>query len=239
MKRDALCNESINRRRSVPTSPNFSLSPPFRRTIQSYRTLPIVTHRAYIDIEMDDSTLGRIVFGLFGEIAPKAVENFVALCNCDHGKGKLTGKDLCYKNSPIHRVIPNFGLQGGDFTHFDGRGGESIYQNNVGTYFNDEALGQVKHNRAYMVSNVNDGKGKKNTNRSQFFINTVKTQWLDKTHQIFGMILEGKSVITEIEKVGTHGGIPTKKIMIVNSGTLPIKPDVDSKPRLISEKLEL
>ena len=34
--------------------------------------------------------------------------------------------------------------------------------------------------------------GKKNSNRSQFFVNTVKTQWLDGKSEIFGMVLEGK-----------------------------------------------
>lgn len=61
-----------------------------------------------MDITMDGEPLGRIVFGLFGEIAPKAVENFYHLCKCDKGKAPRTGKDLCYKNSVIHRVIPNF-----------------------------------------------------------------------------------------------------------------------------------
>ena len=74
--------------------------------------LPVVTNRAYLDIQIDGEKVGRIVLGLFGEIAPKAVENFVGLCKCDRGKAKLTGKDLCYKGSKIHRVIPNFMFQG-------------------------------------------------------------------------------------------------------------------------------
>ncbi len=61
-----------------------------------------------MDITVDGEALGRIVFGLFGEIAPKAVENFFHLCKCDKGPAPRTGKDLCYKNSIIHRVIPNF-----------------------------------------------------------------------------------------------------------------------------------
>lgn len=199
-------------------------------SLVSISTLPVVTHRAFFDIEMDGETLGRIVVGLFGEEAPKAVENFVALCNCDHGQGKLTGKDLCYKGSKIHRVIPNFMFQGGDFTHGDGTGGESIWGGN----FEDESL-HLKHNRRYMLSMANSGK--KNTNRSQWFINTVKTQWLDGKNGVFGMVLEGKAVITEIEKVGTHGGIPKANIVIVNSGSLPVTEE-DATRRFVSEPLE-
>eukprot|EP00934_Nitzschia_sp_Nitz4_P005508 Nitzschia sp. Nitz4//scaffold46_size129759//82360//83145//NITZ4_003511-RA/size129759-augustus-gene-0.11-mRNA-1//1//CDS//3329552625//5498//frame0 len=194
-------------------------------------TLPVVTHRAYLDIEIDGNKVGRIVVGLFGQVAPKAAENFAALCACDHGKGKITGKDLCYKGSKIHRVIPNFMIQGGDFTHGDGTGGESIWGGN----FEDESL-HLKHNRHYMLCMANSGK--KNTNRSQWYINTVKTQWLDGKSEVFGMVLEGKSVITEIEKMGTLIGKTRGDVVITNSGVLPVT-DADATPRLVSERLEL
>lgn len=197
-------------------------------------TLPIVTERVFMEFSMDDKVIGRIVFGLFGEIAPKAVENFSSLCKCDlDRKAPRTGKDLCYKNSIIHRVIPNFLIQGGDYTHGDGTGGESIFDG--GLPFEDESF-VVKHNRKYLLSMANDGKGKPNTNRSQFFINTVKTQWLDGKNEVFGMVLEGLDLIKSIEKKGTHGGTTLSSIRIVDSGSVPLL-SKDSTPRLVSEPL--
>lgn len=180
--------------------------------------LPRITHRVFFNIDLDGEDAGTIVFGLFGEIAPMAVENFRSLALCNKGKGKITGKDLCYKGSKFHRVYPNYFMQGGDFTHGDGTGGESIY----GEHFKDESF-EVPLNRTMLLAMSN--RGKPDSNGSQFFINTGKLQWLNNKHVAFGMVLEGRDIVERIERRGTYGGIPTESITISDCGEHPLKPE--------------
>lgn len=127
-----------------------------------------ITHRVFLDVDMDDQRLGRIVIGLFGTVVPKTSENFRALCTGEKGMG-TSGKPLHYKKTPFHRIIPGFMIQGGDIVKGDGKGGESIY----GGTFPDENF-KLRHSHAGVVSMVNSGP---NSNGSQFFITTVKASW--------------------------------------------------------------
>lgn len=82
--------------------------------------------KVFFDLAIAGKKSGRLVFELFNDAVPKTAENFRALCTGEKGTGG-SGKPLHFKDSIFHRVIPEFMAQGGDFTRFNGTGGESIY----------------------------------------------------------------------------------------------------------------
>lgn len=141
---------------------------------------------------------GLISIKLFGDHAPKTVENFVGLAEgtkefLDHETRQPATRPF-YDGLVFHRIIAGFMLQGGD-PQGDGRGGP-------GFEFEDEFHPDLQFDRPYLLAMANAGP---NTNGSQFFITLAPTTWLTRKHTIFGEVVDGDSraVVDAIGAVST------------------------------------
>ena len=114
-------------------------------------SIPKKNGDVFLDIEVDQKYIGRICIKLFYDTNPICSENFRALCTGE--KTNSNNLQMHYKNSPFHRIIPQFMIQGGDFTKLNGTGGESIY----GVKFKDENFTR-KHTKKGLLSMANAGK---------------------------------------------------------------------------------
>ena len=164
---------------------------------------------------LDPAPAERIVVELFEAAAPTCVANFVALCTGTKGKAKGSGLPLHYKGSVLHRIVPGFMVQGGDFTHGNGAGGESIW----GAPFKDdkEAL-KVKVDSAGLLAMSNTGK---NSNGSQFFFTLAAAPKLTGKHCVFGRVVEGMEVLQAVASVEIAGEKPMVEVRIADCGLLP------------------
>jgi peptidylprolyl isomerase len=168
-------------------------------------------------VHVGGTAAGRIEFTLRKDVVPKTAENFRALCTGERGKG-VGGKRLHFKGSVLHRVIPGFMAQGGDFTKGDGTGGESIYGKKFGdcprcthrTMYrrapkptNARAVApcppgdenfKLKHNGRGVLSMANRGV---HTNASQFFLCFGATPHLNGKHVVFGELTRGLDVLAK------------------------------------------
>merc|ERR1711959_102268 len=171
----------------------------------------------FFDMTIGGQPAGRIEMTLRADVVPKTAENFRALCTGEMGMGQ-SGKPLHFKGSSFHRVISDFMCQGGDFTRGNGTGGESIY----GEKFADENF-TLKHTGPGVLSMANAGPG---TNGSQFFLCTVKTDWLDGKHCVFGRVISGMEHVTAIENCETEQDRPLEDVTIADCGQLEEKDHV-------------
>lgn len=165
---------------------------------------------------------GDIVVNLFGDHAPRTVQNFTGLADgsqawTDPATGK-PGEGPLYTDVVFHRIIPNFMIQGGDPLG-QGIGGP-------GYNFDDEIHPELNFNAPYILAMANAGlrrnaiTGKaEGTNGSQFFITTDPTPWLQGKHTIFGEVADdaSRAVVDEIAGVRTGAGDRPVEPVVISS----------------------
>ncbi len=146
---------------------------------------------------------GDIVLELFEDDAPNTVASFISLVN----KG-------FYKNVVFHRVLPNFMAQGGDPTG-TGTGGP-------GYVFDCECY--KPDYRRHFRGSISMANAGPNTNGSQFFLTFVPTSMLDGRHTVFGRIVSGMNVLSEINRVDPEKENQREPDMILEAKVLRSRP---------------
>jgi len=176
-------------------------------TISVKEAQPKITSRCFLDISIGGTRAGRLDIELYGEVAPKAAENFRALCTGEKGFG--------YQGSSFFKILEGLALQGGDI---DGKGlGHSIY----GPSFPHDNYA-IAHNVAGLLSMVNTGVGgSSGTSDSRFLIQPIDDAgFLDGRYEAFGRVYQGMDVIQKINavRVGGNKKVPVDKVSIDAAG---------------------
>lgn len=161
------------------------------------------------------TSMGTFQIVLHTDSIPITTGNFITLVQSNYYDGTI-----------FHRVIDNFMNQGGDPTG-TGTGGP-------GYTIQDEFHPDFLHDTAGILSMANTGQP--NTGGSQFFITTVPTPWLDNAHSVFGKVIQGYSVVNDINEVATNAqDRPLTDVVIDSIRILPTPPPVGLSEKKLTQ----
>lgn len=187
---------------------------------------PFVTDLVYMDVEIDGKPIGRIVYGMFGEVTPITTTNFIGLATHEAGYG--------YKGSTFFKSSwKGYSILGGHFQIGNKTYGQSFY----GNEFDDENH-ILKHYGPGWVSTNNRAP---NTNGAGFQIMVNEHdgfyEWWDTHYVVFGVVLEGMKIVYEISRLEMDKlyRVFLSDVVVVDSGILPLKKkfQVPKKPMRI------
>lgn len=141
-----------------------------------------------------DTSAGEFTIELDAARAPATVNSFVFLSRYRY-----------YEGVSFHRIIPGFVIQGGDAV------GEPPGTGGPGYSFPDE----LPEEGEYEIGSVAMANSGPNTNGSQFFVVTGESgAALPPDYNLFGTVVAGLDVVSEIEAAGTASGVPSEDIVI-------------------------
>jgi len=152
-----------------------------------------------------ETSEGTIRIGLYSELSPKSVENFLSYVRSGHYVGTI-----------FHRVIPDFMIQGGGLD-------ANLVEKPTDPPIRNEARNNLRNSRGTVALARRDDP---DSATSQFFINVQNNHRLDfgiagAGYAVFGKVLEGMEVVDRIARVptqaqGPHANVPVQPVTIVN-----------------------
>ncbi len=141
---------------------------------------------------------GAMTAFLFPERAPRTVNNFVCLARYHYYDGLV-----------FHRIIRDFMIQGG-CPEGSGRGGP-------GYRFADELPDPGR----YEIGSLAMANAGPNTNGSQFFIvSGAHGVTLPPNYSLFGKLIDGFDVLSELQKVPTGSADRPKQDVVIDTVTI-------------------
>lgn len=176
--------------------------------IPLYKGNPVV----YLDFSVDNVPQGRVVIQLRKDVAPRAAENFRALCTGEKGYG--------YHGCRVHSIVPGQYIVTGDYQYGNGEGGASIY----GEPFPDE-VNPLRHIGPGILSMTSRTP---NENNSTFFISLARAPIQDGRYMVFGNVVSGMEVLHVLERLGTWKGATEKNVRISGSGQLKLSAEAEA-----------
>jgi cyclophilin family peptidyl-prolyl cis-trans isomerase len=146
-----------------------------------------VPHTNNTFLQLTVAGFGTMEFELFNDLTPQTAALIAGFA-----------KSQFYDGLTIHRVEPNFVIQGGDPLG-NGTGGPGIDATHpTGYQFNDELkLGDIFSGSGQLAL-ANAGS---NTNGSQFFVTLGAQRFLDLRFTLFGQLVRGFDVLKAIDSV--------------------------------------
>ena len=170
-----------------------------------FATVAAISLNAWADnsiVEMKTNQ-GTIEIELYNDKAPISARNFEDYIKADFYRGTI-----------FHRVIPGFMIQGGGMD-------AQMAEKQTRAPIKNESYNGLKNLRGTLaMARTNDP----NSASSQFFINTVDNDFLNKSamnagYAVFGKVIKGMDVVDKIEKVptvnrGVHQNVPQSLVLI-------------------------
>ena len=139
--------------------------------------------KAAAQVAVIKTTDGDMVIGLWPDVAPNTVANFIKLA-----------KDGFYDGTLFHRIIKGFMIQGGDPYTKDAAKSDKWGQGGPGYTITDEF--SDKHHELGVISMANTGSP--NSAGSQFFICLGDEGFLDHHYTAFGKLIKGDDVLAKL-----------------------------------------
>lgn len=167
---------------------------------------------AFLDVDFDGQPIGRMLFELYSSKLPKTCANFLKLCT---GGGKTpAGHNLHYLGTPIHRIVKDAWIQGGDVVSGNGSGGASAFGDSIP----DESF-CIPHDSAGIIGMANVGA---HSASSQFYVTLRALPSFDLKSVAFGRLIDGSSVLDFLGSLDCKMERPEGEVRICSCGKLKV-----------------